>query len=145
MTRRKKSNPSEQILIREVRLTAAMLKREYEQFTKIHGLSTTQFFVLRAVRSAGSAAPVAEIRKRLPSQAPDVSRLIDRLVRAKLVDRREGDDRRTMLVTLTPSGEMLLDEVERAVASRSDTLFSHMSPEDQSTLIELLQRARGSG
>jgi MarR family transcriptional regulator, transcriptional regulator for hemolysin len=68
-----------------------------------------------------------------------VVRLLDNLEAAGLIQRKEGEDRRAKIITLTPRGKAIADKVE-AVARpiRSDAL-SGLSDKDIETTVRVLQ------
>src|ERR1700728_1030002 len=76
--------------------TAAMVGHVIEQRLRPHGLSPTQYNVLRILRGAGEKGLCQyEIAERLVAQVPDVPRIIDRMEKAGWVHRVRGvEDRR---------------------------------------------------
>jgi MarR family transcriptional regulator for hemolysin len=68
-----------------------------------------------------------------------VVRLLDNLEKAGLIQRKEGEDRRAKIITLTPRGKAIADKVE-AVARRirSDALAG-LSDRDIETTVRVLQ------
>jgi DNA-binding MarR family transcriptional regulator len=83
--------------------TAAVLQHASEQALKAHGITLTQYNVLRILRGAGEKGLCRhEIASRLITPVPDVSRLLDRMVRAGLVTRtRDKHDRRLVASCIT--------------------------------------------
>jgi len=77
-----------------------------EQALKPHGLTPTQYNVLRILNGAGSEGLYgAEIGERLISQGPDVTRLLDRMAESGLVERdRDPNNRRLVIARLTTAG-----------------------------------------
>lgn len=72
-----------------------------------------------------------------------VSRLVSRLERAGHVRRTPADDdRRRRLVTLTPEGKGLLDEVERRSNDRMDALSAHLGPHEKKELLMAMETIR---
>jgi len=86
---------------------------------------------------------IRELRRRIISRSADVPRLVDRMVKAGLVCRREDpNDRRGCLVKLTPEGRALeakLAPVHTALCREIDGL---LGPEDNRALIALQQKLR---
>src|SRR4051794_1076483 len=76
--------------------TAALLDHLLDEALKPFGLTGTQYNVLRILQAAGDAGlSGCEIRDRLVSPVPDVSRLLDRMLEAGLISReRDTTDRR---------------------------------------------------
>jgi len=115
-----------------------------DQVLQPHGLSLTQYNVLRMLRGAGNDGLCRnEIRDRLITRMPDVSRLLDRMEEGGLVSRvRSTEDRRLVNTTLTKRGRTLVDQLDDAVAREHQRQLGHLSQTQLRTLIELLTLAR---
>src|SRR6185503_11818811 len=76
--------------------TATVLHDAFEQMLKPYGLTSAQFNVLRILRgSEPDGLCRNDLRDRLVTRMPDVTRLLDRMEEAGLVARtREDEDRR---------------------------------------------------
>ena len=124
--------------------TEAIARERLERVLAPHGLSMTQYNVLRILRGAGPNGLCRnEIGQRLISRMPDVSRLLDRMESAGLVSRvRSTEDRRLVNTTLTKSGRALVDELDEVVARYQEDQLGQMTEEELRTLIELLSRLR---
>ena len=111
---------------------------------KPHGITATQYNVLRILRGAEPAGLCRnELRDRMLTRMPDVTRLLDRMEDAKLVARaRDSEDRRMVSTRITPRGLRLLDELEDAVTQEHMRRFHHLSKAQLKTLIELLDAVR---
>ena len=86
--------------------TVTMLQDTFEQLFKPYGISNTQYNVLRILRGAdGSGLCRNELRDRLLTRMPDVTRLLDRMEEVGLVERaRDTADRRQVTTRLTKQG-----------------------------------------
>jgi DNA-binding MarR family transcriptional regulator len=124
--------------------TASRLQHVIQQMIKPMGLTPTQYNVLRILRGAGeNGLRCSEVGERLVSDDPDITRLLDRLQKQKLVRRkRDGKDRRVILTTITPEGLSLLKEMDPMVTDNAKQLLQHMSQEKLTTLITLLEEVR---
>lgn len=127
--------------------TEAATRERLERVLAPHGLSMTQYNVLRILRGAGPNGLCRnEIGERLISRMPDVSRLLDRMQAAELVRRvRSTEDRRLVSTTLTSKGRALVDELDDDVAKAQEQQLVHMTKTQLRTLIDLLSLARSSG
>jgi MarR family transcriptional regulator for hemolysin len=68
-----------------------------------------------------------------------VVRLLDNLEKAGLIQRKEGEDRRAKITTLTPRGKAIADKVETVARRiRSDALAG-LSNRDIETTVRVLQ------
>jgi DNA-binding MarR family transcriptional regulator len=108
-----------------------------------NGLQPGWFDVLAALRRAGSPhelSPGRLIRALMLSSAGMTKRL-DRMAESDLVERRpDPEDRRGVLVRLTPRGRELVDEVLGPHVEREKRLLEALSPTEQRTLDALLRK-----
>ncbi|MEM9290354.1 MAG: MarR family transcriptional regulator [Acidobacteriota bacterium] len=107
-------------------------------------LSPTQYNVLRILKGAQpDTLTCGDVGQRLVTPEPDVTRLVDRLVRRELAERsRDEQDRRVVRVRITEAGLQLLDRALEPVESYLEGVLGHMSSEELQTLIQLLEKAR---
>lgn len=124
--------------------TTQLLSDRAEAFYHEHGLTPTQYNVLRILRGAGDGGLGRnEIRERLLSRMPDVTRLLDKMEDAGLVKRlRSTTDRRCVPTTLTDKGRELVDSLDEPVAATQQAQFGHLTPGQLHSLIETLTLIR---
>ena len=124
--------------------TAALLEHAFESALKPHRITSTQYNVLRILRGAEPDGLCRnEISARLVRQAPDVTRLLDRLEDSKLIAReRGGDDRRFVLTRITRAGLGLLDDVEERIDQIHHAQLGHLNEAQLRKLISLLADVR---
>jgi DNA-binding MarR family transcriptional regulator len=134
----------EQECFLNIERTGAVLHDAFERMLRPFGVSATQFNVLRILRGAGPDGLCRnEVRDRLVTRMPDVTRLLDRMEEAGLVTRvRSTADRRQVRTRLTPRGREVVDALDRPVAEEHHRRLGHLSHEQQRTLIELLSALR---
>ena len=122
--------------------TAALLDHAVAEALKPHGITPTQYNVLRILRGAHpDGYPRGEIASRLIERAPDVTRLIDRLEREGLVERaRSSSDRRLSVTRITAGGLDLLERLDLDVNALHDEISARLSRAEVRTLSGLLER-----
>lgn len=125
--------------------TEALLREGLERLLEPHGLTLTQYNVLRVLRGAEAGGLCRnEIRDRLVTRMPDVSRLLDRMEAAGLIHRvRSTEDRRQVNTTLTAKGRKLVNELDAPMAKAHEKQLGHLDAKQLKTLIDLLALARG--
>ncbi len=98
-------------------VAAGHVERALEDVCEKHGLTHVQYNVLRVLRGAGDEGlPRYAIAERLIDHAPDVTRLLDRLVRDGLAERyRSAEDKRLSLTRITARGLERLDGMDAAI------------------------------
>ncbi len=124
--------------------TAAVIGHEVEQRLRPHGLSSTQYNVLRILRGAGIAGLMQyEIGERLVAQVPDVPRILARMEKVGWIERVRGTtDRRVVRATLTKAGLQLVDDLDCMMREVEDGLFTAMSEDEMRCASDLLVLAR---
>ncbi len=119
---------------------------EFKVLLKEQGLSEPQYNVLRILRAIGKPLQVYQVAERMLTRQPDITRLFDRLVREKLVERtRCEDDRRVVWVTLTTKGSELVKELDRPVMALHRKQLAHLGVRKLRLLNDLLEEARSEG
>lgn len=112
-------------------------------------LTPNQYNVLRILRGAHPGGLARhEIVDRMISREPDVTRLVDRLVRQGLVHReRRTDDRRCVQVSITADGLAQLHSLDRAAEEMPKRLLGQLG-EDRlrklNTLLAVLVEESGT-
>jgi DNA-binding MarR family transcriptional regulator len=125
--------------------TEAVLREGIERLLEPHELTLTQYNVLRVLRGAEPEGLCRnEVRDRLVTRMPDVTRLLDRMEAAGLIQRvRSSADRRLVNATLTPKGRRLVDALDAPMAKAHERQLGHLDAGQLRTLIDLLAMARG--
>jgi DNA-binding MarR family transcriptional regulator len=127
--------------------TSAIWTHSFEQALKVHGVTPTQYNVLRILRGAGPEGLCRyEIAERLITPVPDVSRLLDRMAAARLLTRERAlTDRRLVVACITPKGLAMLGALDLPSQYIIDEKLKHMTDEQLVALRDLLDLARNDG
>ena len=133
----------EEALLNIVR-TSATMTDEMEDLLKSRGITNTQYNVLRILRGAEPDGLCRnELRDRMLTRMPDVTRLLDRMEEAGFVARsRDNEDRRLVSTRITPAGRKVVDDLDAPVREFHQRRTSHVSDEQLQTLIDLLTLVR---
>ena len=140
------ASPQEELWLSLAR-TTAMASHVIEQGLRCHGLSPTQYNVLRILRGAGPAGLCQyEIGDRLVAQVPDVPRIVDRMEKAGWVQRQRGmSDRRIVMASITPAGMELVNSLDKPMLEMIGAIFAGLEDSQVETLNDLLVAARSTG
>ena len=124
--------------------TSAALLDGVERLLKPYGLTAAQYNVLRILRGAEPAGLCRnEVRDRMLTRMPDMTRLLDRMEEAGLVARIRSDhDRRLVATHITSAGRKLVDSVTRSINELHQQQLGHLTKKQLGTLIELLELVR---
>ena len=146
----------EQDVFLSIQKTSDVLMTELAELFKPHGISPTQYNVLRILRGAGagccagghadpSAAgvPCREIADRMITRDPDMTRLLDRLEHGGLIVReRDKKDRRMISTRITDAGLELLRTLDQPVLDLHRKQLGHLGEQRLNELLELLEGVR---
>ena len=124
--------------------TAEEMKLHLVDLLAGFGLSGKQYNALRAIRRGGSEGETPSgIGAQMAEPRADVTRLLDRLEREALVERRHDErDRRVVRVLLSKRGKKLLADIDGPLLELHRSQFMHMRQEDLEALSRLLILAR---
>ena len=127
--------------------TAGRLHDGAKQVFRAHGLSRSLYNALRITAAAASdGIPVRTIAEDMIVREPDISRLVDRLEEAGLVERRRStEDRRVVRVRVTRAGIAKAKSLIAPLAELYDAQLGHLSVKQLDTINDLMVRARESG
>lgn len=113
----------------------------HQRFFKQYEITLQQFNILRILRGQHpKAANIGLLRERMLDRMSDVSRLVERLRIAELVERTPNDnDRRSVDVKITKKGLGLLKEIDENM-NEMYQLSSGLSEKELKLLNELLDK-----
>lgn len=137
---------SEQEAFLSLGRTWALLEHAMAEVLKPHGITLTQYNVLRILRGAGEEGLCRnEIMERMIAQVPDATRLLDRIETSDLIVReRSEEDRRFVTTRITQKGLEVLATLDGVVRDIHQRQFSALEEEDLRTLVRLLGLVRSS-
>jgi len=137
------SSLHEEAMLNVVR-TSATLGDAVEDLLKPHGISGTQYNVLRILRGAEPTGLCRnELRDRMVTRMPDMTRLLDRMEEAGLVQRtRDSEDRRLVLTRITKQGRKLVDALDAPILALHQSTLGHLTQAQLRALVDLLTLAR---
>jgi DNA-binding MarR family transcriptional regulator len=129
----------EELVVALVR-TTDQLQRRFSKIMKTYDVSPTQYNALRILRGGGEKGlPCREIGERMISHDPDITRLLDRLVKRGLVERRREEiDRRVIMTRITPQGLELLKRMDAPMRDLPRELFGDIGRQKLQSLLQLL-------
>lgn len=137
-------SPEQEAFLNLVRTTAGLTDALDAVLKEAAGITAAQFNVLRILRGAEPDGLCRnQVRDRMLTRMPDMTRLLDRMEESGLVVReRDADDRRMVRTRITAAAQRLLAQVDGRVHDMHKRQLGHLSREQLETLIELLTAAR---
>jgi DNA-binding MarR family transcriptional regulator len=136
------ASPAQEAALNILR-TNDQLQIRFVRLFRDHGLTPSQYNVLRILRGEGRPLPILEIADRTIAVVPGITGLIDRLEQAGFVRRERCDtDRRVIHVALTDHGTATLAELDEPLLALHARLMSHLSINEIKELSRLLEKVR---
>jgi len=129
-----------EVVARVLRL-AALMGRMHDDGLARDGLTTGEFEVLAALRRADRPLRAHEVATVTSSPGATLTKRLDRLGAAGLVERRTLErDRRGVLVSLSDAGRAVLDAALPGHAGRETAVLAELTDDERATLAALLAR-----
>lgn len=101
-------------------------------------LTYNQYKTLLSLSDTGPCT-LNTLSRDLDVATSSASQMVDRLVSMGLVQRNQAHgDRRSIVLTISPAGEKLLDKVKEDIVSRYQHLFRHLGASEQANLAEAI-------
>ena len=117
------------------------IKRTMEETTAEHGLGFGEWHLLARLFNSKQPLSPGELSKRLELSSGAMTNRLDHLERRGLVRRRaHPDDRRALLVELTPEGTRLYRTTVNAQAQKENVVAAALTAEEKQQLNVLLRR-----
>ena len=85
-------------------------------------------------------ATVGELAQICMIKQPTMTRQLDRLVSDGLIARHEGQDRRRVVIKLTPAGKKIAHRLTETAKAHEAKLLNGLDPDDVARMIETLQK-----
>ena len=119
--------------------TTQRLRRAVRALLSEYDLTGAQYATLTRIPPEG--IPLTELAKMAWAAPSNSSGVVDRLEREGWVRRRRSsDDRRVVLVELTPEGKELLERIHPRYVQRVEELMAPLGESERAALVELLAK-----
>jgi DNA-binding MarR family transcriptional regulator len=126
--------------------TASVVRRAIERVIQPYGLSLAQYNALRIIRGAGAdGVPTLAIRERMIEEGTTITRLLDKLEEAALIERERSEpDRRQVVCRATNAGKKLLDKLDPKVDAADEETMTALGKRELDQFIHLLDSIRAA-
>jgi DNA-binding MarR family transcriptional regulator len=127
-------------------VAAYFLRSKHEEVLCKFGLTMPQYNVLRILKGAHpNGYPRCEIIDRMIEPAPDVTRIIDRLLKDNLVERfNSNNDKRLSMTRITEEGLKLIEKSKPDITALDSYISSTLSTAEKKNLSDLLENIYGA-
>ena len=130
--------------ILEIIKTGHWVTDEVTKSLKKYGITEPQYNVLRILRgSKGKPVTVGEILEGMVQRSSNITRIVDKLVDKKLVNRTErATNRRKMDISITATGLKTLKKLDKEVHAFHKPYFDKLSSKELTQLKVLIQKLK---
>ena len=137
--------PAEEAVLNLLR-TCSILGAQSNRLLRQKGLAEPSYNILRILRGAGAEGRCGfEIASNMIANVPDMTRLIDRLEKMNLLQRKRMDqDRRLVRCFITKEGLRVLKELDEPILGLHKKQFAKMNKQDIDAINDLMLRLRES-
>lgn len=124
--------------------TASVVSRALGRVLEPWRIGFAQYNALRIIRGAGAGGiPTLAIRERMIEEGTTITRLLDKLETAGLIEReRTSPDRRQVICRATSAGKRLLDEIDPLIDAADEEVMASLGPRQLRQFIATLDRLR---
>ena len=106
-----------------------------------HGLTGPQLATLQAASRLGEASSTGALARAVHLSGPTVTGILDRLAKRGLVERaRNGQDRRSVTITITRRGEEVMAAAPSLLQDRFRAELARVEDWEQTMILAMLQR-----
>jgi DNA-binding MarR family transcriptional regulator len=102
-------------------------------------ISVSQWVVLRTLYDS-SGVTLNEAAAQVGVDKSTLSRMVERLVQRGLVNRAEGDDRRSVGLALTPTGKKLVPQLARLADENDAAFFNMLAPKQRAEFLATIKQ-----
>lgn len=123
--------------------TSDLLENRLARLLREHGLTPSQYNVLRILRGEGNPLPCLEVAERMIQVAPAITRVVDQLLKLDYITKSQSaEDRRVYMVDIKPSGKKLLAKLDQPILDLHANTMRNVSKAEQKTLIRIMESIR---
>lgn len=118
--------------------TSHLVSSQFHAKLKALGVSISSWRILASLRDHDRN--VGELADMVLLNQPTLSKMLDRLQGKDLVERnRDGNNRRSVVISLTPAGRRMVEQLIPLANEHEARVFAHLSKRQRSDLVAMLR------
>ena len=124
--------------------TSNWLKNIHSDLLQPFDITPQQYNILRILRGNGVWMTMNTVKERMIDKSPNTTRLADKLVAKKFVERKRcEEDRRVVYVKITAKGLKLMAEIDDKSMKPFEKIAEKISNKDAALVSSILDKLRG--
>lgn len=125
-----------------IHVTANQMRNNFNEFLKPYNIYTEQFALLCSLNEFGIST-VSQLAEYNYKDKTTISRLVDSLIKKEFISREPSPtDRRSYLISLTPKGQALYDEIGLCLEIFEQKKNELVTDSEKKIVIDVLTRLR---
>ncbi|WKK83547.2 MarR family winged helix-turn-helix transcriptional regulator [Marivirga arenosa] len=125
-------------------LLSCQQKMSYEisREMKSYGITRQQYEVLKILdENSDDSMNLNKVKSHLRENVPDISRIVQRLVEKKLINReRLSSDKRNSSISINAEGIKALKEIEPVIKDKMDQFFGVLTSDELNELARIISK-----
>ena len=118
-----------------------LAKRHLAHEISAYSLTAPQYSVLNCLKQQSNPQTMSQLAHECAAVMPTMTGIIDRLeARGLVIRKRDPNDRRSLFISITPTGQALVDEVTRHRCEQANKFLMSITGDERLILIEVLQK-----
>jgi DNA-binding MarR family transcriptional regulator len=122
-----------------LRCLSNFVSHSFEERLALQDISVAQWVVLRTLYDS-SGMTLNEAAAQVSVDKSSLSRMVERLVQKGLVNRAEGDDRRSVGLTLTSAGKKQVPQLAQLADENDAAFFNTLAPQQRSEFLATIKQ-----
>ena len=121
----------------------ALFTHALEAALGAEGVTVLQAFTLKALKEQGGLCRMSDLAATRLHTPAAMTGIVDRLIHLELVERRsDANDRRVILLTLTPRGTAKLAGIEKKIQGMMRRFFEGISEKERETTMRVFTKLK---
>ncbi|BDS11538.1 MarR family winged helix-turn-helix transcriptional regulator [Aureispira anguillae] len=131
-------------LVTNIMYTSNWIKNLFTELLKPYGLSVQQFNILRILRGAKDWVAMNDVKRLMIEKAPNATRLSDKLLEKKLIERKRSEqDRRMVYLRISDAGLAVLEQLDLIKEGEHIDFIGRITEEEAKALNLVIDKLRG--
>jgi len=121
-------------------LVPKLIRSLQNEFVSIKDITSSQIVILMFLYEGGKTS-VGKLAEHMNVSSPTITGLTDRLAEHNYIERkRDVEDRRKVVVTLTKKGKDAVKLFQSGVRKRWEEILKHLTPDERKAYLKIIKK-----
>jgi len=123
-----------------LRLVSNSVSAAFARRLETHDVNVSEWVALRKLFDQSAAISISALAEQMGMTKAPVSRLVERLVQKKLIERQDSrDDGRAQQIWLSSAGQKLVPKLAAIADENDEAFFGHLPTNGRAAMLGLMQ------